>query len=123
MPNYPATLTIKDKSYRTMNRWVVPRWLVDEYCNNDVVVADQNEVKHVDYTDYCRGCDRKYKKATKPTRQCSNSSTVNRHFGFVVPLCIDCYWYIEWCAGGVVPPSIGKLIHAGFRPKNIDHLL
>lgn len=124
-----ATLTVNNKTHKLMNRWTIPPHLEETYCSGNVIIQDGKEIIELFEEVSCRGCGREYEKATKPKHAerpiilCCNESEVNRHFGFVVPVCIDCYYYMQWLKGQKIPKSIQKRIDEGFVPYKIRDLI
>lgn len=117
-----AVVFLDGKQYNIISRWAIPDHLVGKYCNAEVVeVCDISGATEFHNGDNCRGCGRKYSAATVDTRLCSNNSTVNRAFGYVVPLCIDCYYYLQWEKGyTLIPPTVMEKLEDGHYPKLIS---
>ena len=124
-----ATITIKNREHRVMNRWTIPPHLEDAYCSGNVIIQDSDGIIELFEETLCRACGRDYEHATKPKYAekpiilCCNNSEVNRSFGFVVPVCIDCFYYMQWLKGQKVPKSIKKRIDEGFVPYKIQGLI
>lgn len=116
-------ISIKGQSHKVMNRWCIPRYLEDAYCQNDVVIRDGDEIIEVFASHVCAGCGRKYSEASRPTRLLCNNDAVNRHFGYVVPICVDCYWFLQSLLDQPVPRTIREVLEQGFRPRKIWELI
>lgn len=119
-PGSKAVVCLDGKQYNLISRWSIPPHLAEQYCHaENVEVCDITGATEFTNGDNCRGCGRHYSSATNSTRLCSNSSGVNQAFGYVVPLCIDCYYYIQWEKGAVVPRTVREKLENGHYPKNI----
>lgn len=115
-------VSIAGKQHRIMTRWSIPKYLWDQYCNSDLVIYD-GEFTEVFNSDGCRGCGRSYSDASSAARQPCPVLEVNKAFGFVIPICIDCYWFILSLSGTPVPRTIQEVMDNGFRPYKIYDLL
>lgn len=115
-----ARIRLNGKTYNTPSRYFIPQYLHDEYCNSSVVIQDSEGLVEVFASTGCPGCGREYTEATRPTKMCCNNSDVNHAFGYVLVICIDCYWYLQKQKGMKIPESIDKKIEQGFKPRKIE---
>ena len=124
-----ATLTIGKKVHNVMNRWAIPPHLEDAYCSGNVIIQEGEDIIELFEEGTCRGCGRYHKDiiqpkyAEKPILLCCTNKEVNRYFGYVVPVCIDCFYYMEYRRDRKIPKSIKKRIEAGFVPYKIYDLI
>lgn len=115
-----AELVLDGKSYNVASRYMIPPNMAEKYCTAEIVeIRDREGAVEFTNGNHCRGCGRNYTDATVPTRLCCNSSSVNKHFGYVVPLCVDCYYYIQWDKGQPVNKHLRALYEKGFLPSRI----
>lgn len=114
-----AQLTINGKHHKLMNKWTIPQYLVDDYCNSNFVLQDYDSIVEVYVPRRCPGCGREWKMATKPVRVICPVKEFNYSMGYPVGICIDCYWFCESLKGIVVPKSIEQTIQNGFKPTHL----
>lgn len=125
----PTTMTVNNKVTRLLNRWTIPPKLVEAYCSGNVIIQDGDEIIELFEERECRTCGRDYEAASRPKCAerpiilCCDNSEVNRSFGYVVPVCVDCFYYMQWLRGQKVPAKIQKRIDEGFTPYKIRDLI
>lgn len=124
-----AKLTIKGKTYNTPNRYAIAPYLEELYCNNDVLIQDKDGIVEKFVEQSCPGCGRDYVKCTQPKNAerpiilCCNNRDVNHHFGYVLPVCLDCYYYMQWINGQPVPKTIREKLETNWIPSKIWDLI
>jgi hypothetical protein len=115
---------VNGKRYGLLSRWVIPKNVEEVYCNNDFVLVDNGTVLDVIYTGICALCERRYEEATKPHPVVCHNFQINKAIGHVVPICIDCNYYLMYIDGyDAVPKQILQKIKSGFVPKKLDAYL
>lgn len=121
-----ATIRFSDgESVKVMNRFTIPNWL-DRYLEEECVIFDERDdlPTTVPHVEHCQLCLRDFEEATKSRPQLCRHSPINREFGYVAKICVDCLYYIERELGlEAIPKSIKATLDSGHRVKMLEHLI
>ena len=106
-----------------ITRYYIPKYM-HQYFFQDTVIHYPGGSIDVPYVDRCQLCDTLFLDATKPLPMGCQSLEVNKAFGYMAKICVDCSWYIEQAKGSTdIPKSISLKLDQGHRPKRLVNLI
>ena len=115
-----------DSVHGIFNQYMIPYWMTQYLDGESVIyVKRTDETVYVPHVVACQLCDRNFNECTKPTALLCQNARINREFGYVAKICIDCFYWIENQRGRHedTPKTVRKTLEAGHQPKRFDYLV
>ena len=97
----------------------LPR-VLDRYLTETVTFTGDNLSLTVYWTGKCVTCGTDYEDASRPQPMFCPSVKLNRHFGYVLRVCRECYYYIE---KSPAPRSVAERLAKGHTPRLVTAIV